>query len=71
MLSHSTPFIGLRCSKPVLPAQAEKTERNQNCKGAPTKYADTLPPSNWVVASFVRGWGSGKELNVLSNLQLI
>jgi hypothetical protein len=35
------------------------------------KSPHPFPSSNWVVASFVRGWGGGKELNVLSNLQLI
>lgn len=72
LLSHSFPLVSLkRMFQHALPARAEKTEGNQSWKAVPTKHTHTLPSSNWVVASFVRGWGGGKELNVLSNLQLI
>lgn len=43
----------------------------RSLKGVPIIYPLSFPSSHWVVASFVRGWGGGKELNVLSNLQLI
>ena len=75
MLSHSLLPISLSVSQASSASWAERTEGNQNWKRGPTKHTHTHTqnPIKQLGGGLllVRGWGCGKELNVLSNLQLI